>query len=217
MKVLSFDCANRSLAVCYLDINENFFKEMSLTLLKKESDTKEKIISLVDNYAIIHILKVFDLTKGNKCDTVERTNKLKRCLFELDELIASNETKENKIDTVLVEYQMSANDKSRCVSQQILYHYANLPCKLYLVGPTLKNKVFFKQDLDHGTFMSKYSSKYTANKNHTKENFLYWLKIYNKTDIVKDIKKKNMDDIADAFMQVFGWLEHYYFKKYKKT
>ena len=75
---------------------------------------------------------------------------------------------------------MSANDKSRCVSQQILYHYSCVDnSKVELVGPTLKNKICFSADdsLSHGTFMEKYASKYTANKNHTKANFLYWLKI----------------------------------------
>ena len=74
---------------------------------------------------------------------------------------------------------MSVNDKSRCVSQQLVYHYTNM-YTVELVGPSLKNKVCFSKDdsLRHSTFMEKYASKYTANKNHAKANFLYWVKIY---------------------------------------
>ena len=39
--------------------------------------------------------------------------------------------------------------------------------------------------------------------------FLYWLKLYNLEHLIKDnnIAKKNIDDIADAFMQIWGWLD----------
>lgn len=198
MRVLSFDCANRSLAVCYATVNENIDRDISNAIAEKNGN---RLIQLVNNYVNIHLLKVFDLTKGKKCSTIERTQALKKCLQNIDLSMPEPPTH------VLVEYQMSANDKSRCVSQQILYHYAGLESQLYLVGPTLKNKVAFSEDLDYGTFISKYASKYTANKNHTKANFLHWLKIYNKLTLIKDIKKKNIDDAADAFMQIIGWLD----------
>jgi hypothetical protein len=65
------------------------------------------------------------------------------------------------------------------------------------------------ETLAHGTFTEKYASKYTANKNHCKANFLYWLKLYSLDGLLKEngIEKKNVDDIADAFMQMFGWLD----------
>ena len=73
-----------------------------------------------------------------------------------------------------------------------------------LVGPSLKNKVYI-DNLQHCYFMEKYTTKYSANKTHTKANFLKWLEL-NGVEMSKDIKKKNYDDIADAFMQIFGWL-----------
>lgn len=166
--ILSFDCANRSLAVC----------------------------GFIDNKIIL--MKVFDLTEGKNYTTIERARLLKTCLSSIN--IAPH--------LVLVEYQMSANDKSRCISQQILYHYVDI-CEVVLVGPSLKNKICLSTDdrLAHSTFMEKYSSKYTANKNHTKANFLHWLKLNNCSHMIADnkIKKKNIDDIADAFMQILGY------------
>ncbi len=198
MNILSFDCANRSLAVCFMTININIMKELTKAQIEKNINL---CIDLINNYAIIHITKVYDLTKGKKIDTVTRLNLLKKCLTELDS------TLQIVPDYILVEYQMSANDKSRCISNGIVYHYCNQ--QVILVGPSLKNKVWFSDNLKHGVFMAKYSNKYTANKNHTKANFLYWLKIYDLEHLISEnkIAKKNIDDIADAFMQVWGWLE----------
>ena len=166
--ILSFDCANRSLAICGFSDN--------------------KII----------LMKVFDLTEGKTYTAIERARLLKTCLS------AINITPY----LVLVEYQMSANDKSRCISQQIIYHYVDI-CEVVLVGPSLKNKICLSVDnsLSHSTFMEKYSSKYIANKNHAKANFLYWLALNNCSHLIAEnqIKKRNIDDIADAFMQILGF------------
>ena len=207
MYILSFDCANRSLAVCYTTVNINLYNDLKDVCREKNV---KKCIDLINTYVIIHVLKVYDLTKGKKTDTVARSVLLKKCLIEIDTLIKNTETTP---DQVLVEYQMSANDKSRCVSQQILYHYSGLPnTNISLVGPTLKNKICFANNntLEHSTFMEKYVSKYTANKNHSKANFLYWFDLFGLTHLIREnnISRKNIDDIADAFMQIWGWIDY---------
>lgn len=215
VRVLSFDCANRSLAVCYASIDKSNHTQL-LDCIKKGKDTAEIYLQ----YAKIHFIKVYDITQGKKLDTVQRTILLKTTLDELDKDIEvankaicdgknmGGENVGNVIyDQVLIEYQMSANDKSRCVSQQLLYHYCG-KAKLKLVGPTLKNKIDLSSDgsLSHGTFMAKYTTKYTANKNHSKENFKHYLKKTNNIELIKNIKSKNIDDVADAFNQIIGFL-----------
>lgn len=208
MRVLSFDCANRSLAVCYLTLMDNYEEKLKSALDKKDSD---ECIRLINNYVTIHILKIVDVTKTKTVpDTVRRASLLKRALADIDNEISKMG---ERPDAVLIEYQMSLNDKSRCVSQQIAMYYVdehtaapNYVDRVYFVGPTLKNKVCFKHDLDHGHFMEKHSSKYTANKNHAKENLKYWLTVHNQLHFLKNVPKKNHDDLADAFMQIFGWL-----------
>lgn len=196
MNILSFDCANRSLAVCLITVPNNDPHNIAGT-----ANTRD----IKNRSAEIHTADVFDLTGGRCVDTVERTRLLKDCLTAVDE---KNKYFGFHVDKVLVEYQMPANDKSRCVSQQIVYHYSG-NVDVSLVGPSLKNKVCFSQDdsLSHGAFMERYASKYTANKNHTKANFLHWLDMYDQVDVIEGIKKQNVDDIADAFMQVWGWLD----------
>lgn len=207
MIILSFDCANRSLAVCCMTINTTIMDDISDACNEKNIS---KCIDLINGYTKIHLLRVFDVTKKKKTKTVERSALLKECLKKIDSMLLDLNIKPQ---TILVEYQMSANDKSRCVSQQIVYHYSCMSNTIIdIVGPSLKNKVSFstKEELSHGFFMAKYASKYTANKNHCKANFLYWLSIHGLSDILEknSIAKKNIDDASDSFMQIFGWLNY---------
>lgn len=203
MNVLSFDCANRSLAVCFATVHKDKMTNLKKAIDDEKNTTKKKQF---DDFIDVHFIKVFDLTKGEKYNTIQRSKLLKDCLKSIDVMISGYKIPSH----ILIEYQMSANDKSRCVSQQILYHYTNdTTPEITLVGPTLKNKVKFSADdsLDHSTFMEKYASKYTANKNHTKSNFLHWVETTDNQHIIKNMKKKNYDDAADSLMQIFGWIK----------
>jgi len=142
------------------------------------------------------MMDVFDVVPTS-VNTVDRAIQLKKCLTMLDEKIKT------PIDKVLVEYQMSSNDKSRCVSNQIIYHYSEYSPEI--VGPSLKNTIYFSDELKYNAFASKYSRSYTANKNHTKANMLYWLNKHDRMDLISNIPKKNIDDVADSFMQIWGW------------
>jgi len=177
-------------------------------------------------------MNVFNLTPGiKKCSNIKvRTLKTKYLLTTLDKELG-------KPDIVLIEYQMKQNDISRCMSHQIDYHYSDLvnynfsnnlmdcgsnlitfavskyPLKplngiskktiVEIVGPSIKNSYSFHEDGLYGNFISKYTN-YTANKKHTDWNFKYFLKTFN----YEQLKIKNKtNDIADAFMMIYGWLK----------
>jgi hypothetical protein len=146
-------------------------------------------------------------------------------------------SEENMPVKVLLEYQMGPNDKSRNVCSQILYHYSTMDNEyknsdnfndsfdhnidntndgtnkiLYdieIVGPSLKNKINMDPDKPYEFFAKKYVKTYDANKAHSKNNFLYWVKKINIPHMTKGIKKKNLDDIADSTNMTLAWL---YFK-----
>jgi hypothetical protein len=201
MKYLSFDCANKSLACCVLEVCN--------TLIKTK----------------IEYIKVVNVWDDNP---VKRYSLLNKYLSNLDEIIKTDiNTSSGKIDRLLIEYQMVANDKSRCVSQQIMYHYVNQFNQnkddlfsenvsyddFVIIGPSIKNKVFLSDPLRHQNFLAKYSSRYTANKNHCKSNLLEYLKQTDQIHLLKSIPKKNWDDVGDAFCQVLGY---HYFRDNKK-
>ena len=109
--------------------------------------------------------------------------------------------------TVLVEYQPSFNEKARTIYNQIIYEYSdNKQYNVIIMNPLYKNKIYFNKELQHSRFIQKYNNNYIANKNHTKQNFLYLLNKYNLEYIIKKIKKKNLDDLADSFMQIIAYI-----------
>lgn len=137
---------------------------------------------------------------------------------------------DNQKYKVLLEYQMGPNDKSRNVCSQILYHYANMNANfvhsneqngsrkamlnmkpvinydIEIIGPSLKNKINLDKDKPHTFFMQKYTKSYDANKAHSKSNLLCWVKFKKCEELIKGVKKKNLDDIADSVTMTLAWI-----------
>ena len=76
---------------------------------------------------------------------------------------------------------------------------------IVVVGPSLKNKIELDNSKPRSFFIDKYAKLYDANKAHSKSNLLWWLKMNNKENMLTGIKKKNIDDVADSFIQAFAW------------
>lgn len=204
-KYLSFDVANKSLAVCYTEYNSRWRSDCLEILSEDGQDIAalleqlNRLRAVLLNIFRIRYLRVFDML-GNKklrdCDAVYRAVRLRRTLEEVKEALPACP------DRVLVEYQMSANDKSRIVSYQILYEFADIA---ELVRPTWKNAL----DLGAGgikDYYAAYSSTYAANKKHTRDNFVHYLEQSGQSAVLKQVAKKNIDDCADAFMQMVAYI-----------
>ena len=138
---------------------------------------------------------------------------------------------------VLIENQMSINDKARGVSRYIEEYYTPLQelesgitiglekypltitpltkheltsnlAELFIVQPSLKNSHQIDPS-ELGSYAT-YISKYTnytANKKHTTANFVYYMKIMGKSDEIENINNK-LNDIADAFMMAYAWCKN---------
>lgn len=216
MSYLSFDIANKSLAVSLISFDKNYKNGLNNIPI---SDNKYN--NILNNYKILndrlnniiqyHLYEVVDLIPQQKVrDTtiIFRSLKLKKYLIELNEKINIIKQKNNILFlTVLIEYQPSFNEKSRTIYNQIIYEFSNDNLyKIFIMNPLYKNKIYFSKDLMHSKFIQKYNNNYIANKNHTKLNFLYYLNAYNLNYIIKNIKKKNIDDLADSFMQIIAYI-----------
>lgn len=179
----------------------------------------DKYVKLLDNITkyyndkmVINYLDVVDLIPNQKVKettTIMRTSKLHAYLHNLDNIIIKNTYSNNCI--FLIEYQMGPNDKSRVISSQIMYHFTkytnNTNNQIYLVGPSLKNKIVIGNDNSlYANFLEKYQTNYTANKNHSKYNFLQLLKYLKKEDLTKNILAKNLDDIADSVLMSLAYI-----------
>jgi hypothetical protein len=154
-----------------------------------------------------------------------KTIRLKGVLTNLDSYIKN--TIKKPLNVVLIEYQMGINHKSHEISSQLLYHYSSLNMqfkslntiyqsslftslntpKLEIMGPSLKNTVSFNIAGKYSNFIKKYTTTYTANKNHTKFNLNTFLGTFKQESLVSKLPKLYLDDAADAFMMIFAYLK----------
>ena len=189
-----------------------------------------KLNDIMSNIIVPLCFDVVDLTPNKKIkdtDTTFKTKRLKGYLHELDTHV-NNYIKSDKV-IILLEYQMGPNDISRNICSQILYHYSDIDNNfnsanlnklsknsensklatersIYIVGPSLKNKLIFTTSILHNDFIKKYATSYMANKKHSIANFLYWISTNNYNSLIKNIKKINLDDIADSFNMAIAWI-----------
>jgi hypothetical protein len=218
MYYLSFDVANKSLAVSFIYYNHNykFLFENSNTDSNFKSiynDMKEKN-NILDNIIEYLYFNVEDLIPGKKVkdtEIIERSKSLKKYMTEL-KLIINKTILDRNINKiyVLIEYQLSSNYNANAIYNQIIYEFSQHDSDLYeiiIMNPSYKNKIYFNNELKHSTFIQKYSNNYLANKNHTKSNFLYFLKTFKLEYVIDKIKAKNIDDLADSFMQIFAFIK----------
>lgn len=206
MRLLSFDCGNKSLAAIGMQYDENWAQtvcamfqpvrkvtsfKMGLAELERQNSILDNIIAYIKYGRFqIQYSALLDLLPGKNladCDAIERAVALRPALEKIK--------REYPADKVLVEFQMGPNDKSRGVSYQILYEFGD---KCYLMPPALKN------DIDCGggalnEFTVKYSTAWYANKSHATANFRAFLR--DSGQQCDNIKH----DTADAFLQCLAY------------
>ena len=223
MYYLSFDVANKSLAVSLIYFNNDYKHTLDTKLTTSGVDTKlSSTTDLINfNKKINSVIKyiyynVEDLIPGKKVkdtDIIERSRSLKNYMNKIKTVIDKLK-EENNIEKIhlLIEYQLSSNYNANAIYNQIIYEFSNSIYEITVMNPSYKNKIYFHNDLKHSSFIQKYNNNYIANKNHTKANFLYFIKHFNLEHVIKGVKAKNIDDLADSFLQIFGFIKFIQFK-----
>ena len=237
MYYLSFDVANKSLATSFIFYNTSLTYKQNLNTIRLNNNEEQrnhtalhpttysqnlqstcnniiKLNNIINNTIDYLYYDVKDLIPGKKVkdtDIIERSNSLKNYMTEL-KIIVNKTILEKNINKIyiLIEYQLSSNYNANAIYNQIIYEFSEPNSDLYVIiimNPSYKNKIYFNKELRHSHFIQKYSNNYLANKNHTKSNFLYFLKLFNLNHVLENIKSKNIDDLADSFMQIFAFIK----------
>ena len=245
MRVLSIDPATKSLAVSILDFNKEWrndlgqIREAKQVTFHAESDLLARINILaewvsamdkiLDTIVTLRYVNVFDLLPGEKVVDGLAENRMARLKGVSEYLRFINDKIGGPIDTVLIEYQMSLNDKSRGIASALAYEFSQAsrefafhgskldfkrefdsqssgrPCRVEIVGPALKGKVYFGSAGHIQNFRRKYMGNYTSNKAHAKYNFLKWISDHQCEQIIEGIPRGNLDDVADSFLMAYAW------------
>jgi hypothetical protein len=209
MYYLSFDVANKSLAVSFIYFNTTYKNtlDINITSVNDLIDLNKKINNTID-YIYYNVEDLIPGKKVKDTDILERSSSLKNYLQKI-KIIVDKIKEEKNIEKIhlLIEYQLSSNYNANAIYNQIIYEFSNSIYEITIMNPSYKNKIYFHHDLKHSSFIQKYNNNYIANKNHTKANFLYFIKHFNLEHVIKGIKAKNIDDLADSFLQIFGFIQ----------
>lgn len=211
MWYLSFDCANKSLAVGLYRVSDVFKQEIQSCIQSYQRNAeditlKSKIQSILE-IAFVEVLDIIPNQKVKDTDIIMRTRRLKQAIATLNQKVHSFIQDINTPLQVCIEYQMNVNDKSRTVYNQLLYEYADEHrYHLIIMKPLLKNIIYIEESLKYCYLIEKYNSVYRCNKQHSKLNFLHFIHTFQLEDKIEHIPKKNLDDVADTFMQVLAYL-----------
>jgi len=181
---LSIDVATRSLAIGIYKINSN------------DTSSEETINNIIEPI----LMNVYDLGNGKTAKETSIEDKAKALKIVLDEV----DTHLTGPFETLIEYQMNANHMSNAIYNMLVYHYASKSI-IHTIKPTLKNTIYLHKKLKLSDFLASASSNYTANKNHCKYNFIYFMGLFEHHEKIQHIKQKNIDDIADTFMQCLAF------------
>ena len=144
----------------------------------------------------------------------------------LEYQMGPNDKSRNVCSQILYNYSKNGEYKFNSLNHQPnlsntenITVYNKLKFTVKIVGPSLKNKINLNKDKNHQFFLNKYSNKYDANKKHSICNLLSWINyklcnldkldnpnknIYN---LIKNVPKKNLDDIADSINMTLAWLK----------
>lgn len=230
--VNSFDCARYSMGVSTAEIDHTFLlpkliiegtAEEKLTLLEAHMIIISKNL---DNLIRIPYLSVWNLGKVEQAweaapPLKEHLNKIDTPDALLYEFQMSLNDKSRMISTMLA-YHYSGLPTVRiaptakntmCIAKNVTKDQFFLHCpisankKITANGKKqlLGNLIFAKRarnDLTIQTFLQHFTDTYKANKQHTSASLEWWSSIF-KTDMTQ-IPKANLDDAADAFIQVLA-------------
>lgn len=79
--------------------------------------------------------------------------------------------------------------------------------QILVMSPVAKNKVALGGN-ELGNFIAKYSTNYTANKNHADANFAVFIQAFGLEQLMKSRRaKQKTNDAADAFMMILAYVQ----------
>ncbi len=203
-------------------LNENIDNESDeyTSLLKQYLLLLTELDDILSKRITVHYLNVIDLIPGKKIieTTIqERTKLLYKYLTEIvDPLIDRYYRPAERGDNewiFLLENQMGPNTKSNIISAQIIYHLSKYDIDIKLIGPTLKNKIIVGgEESRHSNFLEARKTNYAANKSHSRFCFNKLMEHLNITNMITEnnIKKANVDDIADSVLQGLAYVIKYH-------
>lgn len=175
-----------------------------------------------------HSCNVVDFLNGEKVCNVSEVNRMKKLREFLMNSVDISVNSLNSFDddiktqTIIESQPHTINSTSTGISMGLVFYYADFSPEF--ISPKLKNNIALSDDLEFNKYLdyeiNNYITKkgtkpdkqkvkrlaYTARKKHSKDNFLYLIKVFGIEDVIKGIPKSCLDDLADSTMQILAKL-----------
>ena len=227
---LSFDCAVRTLGHTIVHYNHNWRRDIA-SILRTISCNDEKNTSLESNrYNINEKLEKINTIlnntlKINFAEVKDVSNQKVGGLTDIDiitrtkDFLQTRKYEEQGINYVLLEFQTENTNRfgggrsfkslSKIVYTAIASYYVLLRENLEVkeVSSAGKSKLCFAPNLDHGIYKKKYSTSRSVKRNHSCDNFKYFLQYTNQLHTIKNVKKSELDHVADSFLQIIYFIK----------
>ena len=203
IKILSFDCANRTLGYSIIEVFIKAFEDPYDFIYKKYIKNH--------NQLLFTLLKcgVYDLCRGQLLKNTNINKRRKHLLEFFNKLID-----ENSIDFVLLEDQPFGKNKySWAVQEQIsmICSLKNIKCKN--IKPKEKLYINFNKEITIENYIKKYGRSRPTNKKFAKD-LLRWclsMKIFGQDmSILRGTPAVFHSDVADSILQVVAFFSYKY-------
>jgi hypothetical protein len=213
---LSVDCALKTFAYCIVKVDSTNFdyvtkkigilcqilehpKKINAAKYKELALIYEKLDLMVRGYIVILAGDVVNLT--DKEHTISQIKALSDyCKMHIMPIMRQLPPQVN----VIIEFQMGQNNDSGLIMIAFAALFIDYNC--IIVGPSLKNKIYFSEEGRLSNFISKYSSSHYANKAHAAFNFK--LILPHITSAIRPLKNSEVNHMADSFLQIFGYINY---------
>jgi hypothetical protein len=199
-------CINTTNCPCdvdeYINILEANYNDPEF--LARLNTLIDSAIAICNSHITYISADVIDLLNGKK---IKDTTEIQRTIMLYNWLKDSPvSTDKIQVEYVIIEHQPYTNLKSTVVSSQLAFYYANH--NPVFVSPKLKNNICLGPNMEFDKYLisRKKEASYVARKKHSKDNFLYFIKVRNLHHVIANIPKPYYDDIADSFMQILAYL-----------
>lgn len=211
MIILSFDVATKTLGYSVVLLDDQIFDYLTpkyySNLTKRNKIYNIPPISYLKSLDYIEILESNVVNLLDKNDTVKNSRSISKArnLKKLTTRLID----QYDIGRVYIENQPAKSVPNIRIMENLKMEFCEFD--LHIIGSSLKNKIYYHDNLMHQEFCTKYKTNYTANKNHSKENFIFACN-YLQSDVIQNLdsvnrkKSKKIDDVADAFNQIIGAL-----------
>lgn len=195
-RILSVDCAHRTLGYTLAEVNLNFFEDIN------RADSLNSIYNCLNSFVVISDCNVIDVLGGKTISSMSKLERVRKIMSAIKSF--------PPVDLVIIEDQPiqvgkmggkhGVSVRSGEVQDVLITYYELLGVSVVCIPPRLKNNFIL------GVNPVRKSSKYEYNKELSVENMRAFCSAFGYDHIFDKLKKTTIDNATDSFCQILAYI-----------